>query len=654
MAELITGILRFTALAGLMAMAGPIVFDGWIVTDPGWRREFRERSRRLVMVGGLLLLAASLAGGLWTTWGVTDGDPAAMGRYLLLTRGGRGTVLRAAVGLVAALAAARHWPAAGQPLRGWLMLPVAGALAFAWNSHAGVQGPAAVATDFVHIVASSLWIGGLWRFALLPWRRLPAGMAAGLTRRFSTLGALAVAGLAGTGLLTAYRNIYGAEALTRSPYGQALTVKLALIAVLLAIATINLFGLRPLLERRAAGNASSATAATAASGDAGPRPPSGPTRGAALEMPGGSDSSSRPGQGPPVEPGSRATAPPPDPPGTGPVRALRRWVVAEAVAAAGVLLAAAIMSVLPPAERPAALNEPRVWRVQMAGQPLELVVQPGERGAVTLMARPLGRARPARGTVGLDMPEHPMGNYVVTLNPRNGRLEGQAALPMAGRWRLAWTLADAGGTVQRYVTDVEAAGAPGNQRKGRLSLAAAFQSTATALQAGLALAGMLEAAVLVVIGWRRLLPIAFGGGVVAFVLGAWLLGQVAWIDAYPTTFVPNPLPATPAVIGRGREVYMEHCAACHGPAGRGDGPASAGLLPPPADLTGVHARQHTDGDLYWWITNGIEGTAMPAFRERLSEEERWAVVHFIRRLGKESGYESGKESGHESGKQDWP
>lgn len=606
MTELIAGLLRFISLVGLLILAGPVIFDGWIVTDPGWRRELEDRSRRLVLAGGVMLLAASLAEGLWTAWRVTGPDLAGMARYFLLTRAGRGVLLRAAVGMLAALGAGRRWPRGGQPPLPWLAVPLAGALAFAWNSHAGVQGPAAVAGDFIHITAAALWVGGLWRFALLPWHRVPVAAAAAAVRRFSTLGVLAVLSLTGTGILAAYRNVYGAEALVRSPYGQTLAVKLAVIGVLLGIAAANRFVLYPVLERLAA-DAASGRGGAGAGG-------AGETAGA-----GGGEAAGMP------------------PAGRGPVGALRRWVRAEAAVGGAVVLAAAVLAVLPPADRPAAVDEPRAWRVEIEGAPVELAVLPGQRGAVTLVARPLGSWIPARGSVYLDMTDHPMGGYAVSLTPRDGRLEGRAVLSMPGTWRLTWTLEDEGGGVREHVTTFDAAGAPGNQRKGRLSLAAAFQSTPTAVQAVIGLAGMLEGAVLAAIGWRRLRPLVFGGGLAAFGVGAWLLGLVAWIDAYPTTHVPNPLPPAPEVLERGRAIFQRHCASCHGPAGRGDGPAAAGMVPPPADLTGVHVRQHTDGDLYWWITHGIEGTAMPAFGDRLTEEERWAVIHFIRQLEGEGG-----------------
>lgn len=40
----------------------------------------------------------------------------------------------------------------------------------------------------------------------------------------------------------------------------------------------------------------------------------------------------------------------------------------------------------------------------------------------------------------------------------------------------------------------------------------------------------------------------------------------------------------------GRALYADYCAACHGPAGKGDGPAAAGLTPRPPDLATLAAR----------------------------------------------------------------
>lgn len=96
--------------------------------------------------------------------------------------------------------------------------------------------------------------------------------------------------------------------------------------------------------------------------------------------------------------------------------------------------------------------------------------------------------------------------------------------------------------------------------------------------------------------------------------------------------IESPLPHSGATIAAGRATFQQRCAACHGERGRGDGPAAAGLHPPPADLL-LHVPQHTEGELYFFIARGIPGTAMPAWRAVLSEEERWQLVHYLHALG---------------------
>ncbi|MEO8082914.1 MAG: hypothetical protein ABI780_03770 [Ardenticatenales bacterium] len=54
------------------------------------------------------------------------------------------------------------------------------------------------------------------------------------------------------------------------------------------------------------------------------------------------------------------------------------------------------------------------------------------------------------------------------------------------------------------------------------------------------------------------------------------------------------------------------------------------LTSPPADLRVHMAAGHTDAQLFYWITNGIEATGMPAFGGPLTTSERWQVIDFIR------------------------
>ncbi|MGH2451554.1 MAG: c-type cytochrome [Candidatus Limnocylindria bacterium] len=107
--------------------------------------------------------------------------------------------------------------------------------------------------------------------------------------------------------------------------------------------------------------------------------------------------------------------------------------------------------------------------------------------------------------------------------------------------------------------------------------------------------------------------------------GDFLHGLRAWSE------LENAVPESDAAIASGRSLYRAHCVGCHGELGRGDGPAGSALDPPPADLV-LHVPQHSDGELYYFISRGIPGTAMPSWRSSLSSRERWHLVHYLRRL----------------------
>jgi mono/diheme cytochrome c family protein len=121
-------------------------------------------------------------------------------------------------------------------------------------------------------------------------------------------------------------------------------------------------------------------------------------------------------------------------------------------------------------------------------------------------------------------------------------------------------------------------------------------------------------------------------GLLLLACGGALGLSVVLVDAYPTTYLQNPVPRQAAVVKRGEALFRTHCTVCHGSEGRGDGPGAAGLNPKPADLTSEHVDDHTDGDIFWWLTYGIAGSAMPGFDATLSNIERWELIRFIRSL----------------------
>lgn len=187
-------------------------------------------------------------------------------------------------------------------------------------------------------------------------------------------------------------------------------------------------------------------------------------------------------------------------------------------------------------------------------------------------------------------------------------------------------------------------------RSGHLAVSAAGFATAVGIvlfAAGIAFA---------VIGFRRWretlqravtthprrapapVPLAFAGvglGAVSACAGIALFVSSVLVPVTPWFDTANPLPAEPATIAEGQALYASHCALCHGDEGRGDGLLASSLRTSPGNLASRRVQALSDGDLMWTITEGVEGTEMMPF-SFLSEEERWALVHYLRTLPKGS------------------
>jgi mono/diheme cytochrome c family protein len=86
-----------------------------------------------------------------------------------------------------------------------------------------------------------------------------------------------------------------------------------------------------------------------------------------------------------------------------------------------------------------------------------------------------------------------------------------------------------------------------------------------------------------------------------------------------------------AACARGRVLFQQNCAICHGPRGVGDGPAAFTLVPRPVNLQ-VHVPQHASGEIFYWMSEGIPGTPMAGWKETLSEAERWTLVRYLQAL----------------------
>ena len=92
----------------------------------------------------------------------------------------------------------------------------------------------------------------------------------------------------------------------------------------------------------------------------------------------------------------------------------------------------------------------------------------------------------------------------------------------------------------------------------------------------------------------------------------------------------NPLPRTQPVLQEGRTVYNQHCAVCHGLLGTGTPSLTSAYGGKPANLLFPPISGYPDGKIYHVIMRGKN--AMPSYAADLTEEERWAVVHYVRVL----------------------
>lgn len=92
----------------------------------------------------------------------------------------------------------------------------------------------------------------------------------------------------------------------------------------------------------------------------------------------------------------------------------------------------------------------------------------------------------------------------------------------------------------------------------------------------------------------------------------------------------NPLQASPENLAKGKMLFDNNCAVCHGGDARGDGTVRFLLRVPPADLTAGVAAQRSDGYIYATIRNG--SIVMPSYADAMSSNERWEVVLYLRSL----------------------
>ena len=458
----------------------------------------------------------------------------------------------------------------------------------------------ATAVDLAHTIAAAIWVGGLVYLgvAVAQARRLEEEVRTwlnlSLILNFSVLAALAVGALLLSGGYLAAQHVGSWTALVGTLYGRVLLGKLGLALLAFALAGVNLVFIKPRLNKLYDGEATGATV-------------------------------------------------------TAVLRRFRLVVTAEAATALLLILAAGFLAdIQRGVDAPLLGNEPGRTVISQTADDLnvELTVEPALVGWNSFDVAVFDE----NGRLATDIDEisyrftflgRSMGaNEVEAERQENGtyRIEGNF-ISLIGGWQMEVAIRrpNAFDTFVPYRMEAGLGGEIVNAEQGVswLQRAANFMTLLGSLGYGAII-------VLLAISWGfiatraakrewQLVPLLLMS-IFAFWLGAGYLFTFFDVEYTPSKFLTNPIVPDQNSIAIGQELFLTNCATCHGELGRGDGPTALSLNPPPVDFASGHTATHPDGDLYYWIRTGIEGTPMPAFEEQFSSEETWHLVNYVRRL----------------------
>ncbi|MFE0675260.1 copper resistance CopC/CopD family protein [Streptomyces sp. NPDC058867] len=267
-----------------------------------------------------------------------------------------------------------RWARADAVAGGALAVGLALTWAAAEHASAGIQVPLAMTSSVLHLLATAVWLGGLAALLITLLREQMPSPATVI--RFSRLAFASVTVLVVTGVYQSWRGLGSWDALTGSPYGRLLVLKLAAVTLLLAAAALS----RRWTVRAATTAATAATAAETAVREKVSEPVGGP----ALPPVGGPTL-------PPVGGPDLPEAPPPPPPADDHRRALRRPVLAEVGLGVVVLVITTVLTGTLPgraeAEAAAAAAAPPTGGTLSVTVPFD-VGTPGGKGKVEIGLAP--------------------------------------------------------------------------------------------------------------------------------------------------------------------------------------------------------------------------------------------------------------------------
>ena len=89
----------------------------------------------------------------------------------------------------------------------------------------------------------------------------------------------------------------------------------------------------------------------------------------------------------------------------------------------------------------------------------------------------------------------------------------------------------------------------------------------------------------------------------------------------------------PAVIARGKAVYLIYCAQCHGHKHDGNGTVGQSFAPLPTDLRSAKIQDSHTGVLFQNVSYGVSNGRQPPLHATITVEDRWSVISYVKSLG---------------------
>ncbi|CAN5633218.1 hypothetical protein BH23CHL5_BH23CHL5_27390 [soil metagenome] len=496
------------------------------------------------------------------------------------------------------------------------LLMIAGLGTFSFTGHAAAEPGrlVAIGTDWLHLTAVTVWLGGLVGLIIAVWVLrhardvAAAGLGVTLVSRHSKISMAAMAVIVVTGIVSSSLHVGGFQSLRNTHYGVTLLLKQGLLVIVVAAAAVNLLVLRPRMRVFIEAEHCSETTRSLA--------------------------------------GFRSIA------------------IFEAVVAVMILLASATLTLVKPADYPLVLNvATRAMSISQErnADDLNLTLTSMLRGDETdefrVEIRQDGSPR-VEGIQRIIVETSFAGGDITTTGvgdrfdaepvgaEGNGFAFSASRLGLEGPWDVQIIVRRAGMDDVLAAFNVDTTGAAwpplrlvdDSWQVPRLTLATWSYLVLAVVMLVIGLAGM-----------RRLTnlePVASGVLLALCILiaaGFVVSGARQTVPVTPDSAIANPVAADDVSIRTGADLFTANCMLCHGVDGHGvdvddEFHGHGGT----ADLNRRNSVLQSDGDLHYRIAEGVPGTEMPAYGEALDDEEIWNLVNYVRWLQELESDESGE------------